>query len=113
MFPAGGMGKYGKTFEDMQRKLQKLDADLKERVVEAAAGGGMVKVKVNGHMEVQKCVLSDEAVKLNDKELLEDLIAAACNQAIQKARTQVAEETSKVATGLGVPAGMNFPGLGT
>jgi DNA-binding protein YbaB len=48
---------------------------------------------------------------LNDKELLEDLIVAATNQALQKARQQAAEETAKVATGLGLPAGMNFPGL--
>ena len=52
MFPAGGMGKYGKAFEDMQKKLQKLDVELKERVVEAASGGGMVKVKVNGAEEI-------------------------------------------------------------
>jgi hypothetical protein len=52
MFPSGGMGKYGKTFQDMQKKLQKLDVELKERVVEAAAGGGMVKVKVNGGEEI-------------------------------------------------------------
>jgi nucleoid-associated protein EbfC len=109
----GAIASMLKNLPKIRGEMEQLQGRLGQIVVEGDAGGGMVKVKVNGHMEVQKCVLSDEAIKLNDKELLEDLIAAACNQAIQKARTQVAEETSKVATGLGVPAGMNFPGLGT
>ena len=55
-------------------------------------------------------VLSDEGAKMNDKELIEDLIVAATNQALQKVRQQVAEETTKAATGLGLPPGFNLPG---
>ena len=72
----------------------------------------MVKVTVNGRMEVVQVRLSDEAARLNDREMLEDLIRAAMNQAMQKARMQVAEETSKMATGMGLPAGMTLPGMG-
>ena len=69
----------------------------------------MVKAKVNGHMEVVGFVISEEAMK--DRELLEDLIRAATNQAIQKAKAAVAEETSKMASGLGLamPPGMQLP----
>ena len=55
--------------------------------------------------------MSEEAMKTGDREMLEDLIRAAVNQAIDRARQQVAEETSKMATGLGLPEGMQLPGL--
>ena len=85
MFPAGGMGKYGKTFQDMQQKLQKLDAELKERVVEAAAGGGMVKVKVNGAEEIVDIKIEKDVINPDDKGMLEDLVLAAANEGIKKA----------------------------
>ena len=100
-----------KNLPKIRGEMEQLQGRLGQIIVEGDAGGGMVKVRVNGRLEVQACVLSDEAAKLNDKELLEDLIVAATNQALQKARQQAAEETAKVATGLGLPAGMNFPGL--
>ena len=58
-------------------------------------------------MELVACVISDEAMK--DKELLEDLVRSAVNQAMQKAKQAVAEETSKMATGLGMPGGLQLP----
>jgi DNA-binding protein YbaB len=61
-------------------------------------------------MELIKCTLSEEA--LRDKEMLEDLIAAAVNQALQRVRQSVSEETGKMATNLGLPPGMGLPGLG-
>jgi DNA-binding YbaB/EbfC family protein len=89
---------------------------LQERVgqiaVEGDAGAGMVKVKVNGRMEITACTISDEAWKLNDREMLEDLIKSAINQAIGRARQKVAEETNKMATELGLPPGMELPGMG-
>jgi hypothetical protein len=104
MFPAGGMGKYGKTFEDMQRKLQKLDADLKERVVEAAAGGGMVKVKVNGGEEVVDIKIEKDVINPDDKGMLEDLVLAAVNEGIKKAKKLREAELAKI-------TGMVMPGL--
>jgi len=100
-----------KNLPKIRGEMEQLQGRLGQITVDGDAGGGMVKVRVNGRLEVQTCVLSDEAAKLNDKELLEDLIVAATNQALQKARQQAAEETAKVATGLGPPAGMNLPGL--
>jgi DNA-binding YbaB/EbfC family protein len=101
-----------KNLPKIREEMERLQGRLAQINAEGDAGGGMVKVRVNGHMEVQACTLSDEAVKMNDKELLEDLIAAAVNQAIKRVRTLVAEETSKMASGLGLPPGMNIPNLG-
>src|SRR5438552_7330004 len=96
-----------KIKEEIERTQQRLG----QLTAEGDAGGGMVKVRVNGKMEVLGCTLSEEALKLNDGELLEDLITAAVNQALEKVRRQVAEETGKMATGLGVPAGLGLPGF--
>lgn len=98
-----------KNLPRMQEEMAKMQAGLAKIAVEGDAGGGMVKAKVNGHMELVACVISDEALK--DRELLEDLIRSAVNQAIQKAKQAVAEETSKMASGLGIglPAAIQPP----
>lgn len=104
MFPAGGMGKYGKTFQDMQAKLQKLDGELKERVVEAASGGGMVKAKVNGAEEIVDIKIEKDVINPDDKGMLEDLILAAVNEGIKKAKKLRETELAKI-------TGMMMPGL--
>ena len=104
MFPAGGMGKYGKAFEDMQKKLQKLDIELKERVVEAAAGGGMVKVRVNGAEEIVDIKIEKDVINPDDKGMLEDLVLAAANEGIKKAKKLRETELAKI-------TGMMMPGL--
>jgi hypothetical protein len=98
------MGKYGKTFQDMQQKLQKLDAELKERVVEAAAGGGMVKVKVNGAEEIVDIKIEKDVINPDDKGMLEDLVLAAVNEGIKKAKKLREAELAKI-------TGMVMPGL--
>ena len=75
-----------KNLPKMREEMQKLQERLGQITAEGDAGGGMVKAKVNGQMEVVTCVISDELMKLNDKELLEDLVRSAVNQAIQKAK---------------------------
>jgi DNA-binding YbaB/EbfC family protein len=98
-----------KNLPKMQEEMGKLQGRLAQIVADGESGGGMVKAKVNGQMEVIACVISDEALK--DKELLEDLVRSAINQAIQKARVLVAEETSKMASGMGIamPPGFQMP----
>jgi hypothetical protein len=103
---AGLMSQLPKIREEMEKFQQRVG----QLTAEGDAGAGMVKVKVNGKMEVLACTISDEAFK--DRELLEDLVAGAVNQAIGKVRQQVADETSKMALGLGLPGGLNLPGLG-
>jgi DNA-binding YbaB/EbfC family protein len=95
----------------IQEEVQQLQERIGRIVAEGDAGAGMVKVRVNGRMEVLACTLTDEAMKAGDREMLEDLIKAATNQAITRARQLVHEETGKMATGLGLPPGMGLPGL--
>jgi hypothetical protein len=104
---AGLMRHLPKIKEEMERLQQRLG----QISAEGDAGAGMVKIRVNGRMEILACHLSDEALKLGDREMLEDLIRAATNQALERVRQQTAEETNKMAAGFGIPAGLNIPGL--
>jgi DNA-binding YbaB/EbfC family protein len=96
----------------IREEMEKLQSRIAALTAEGEAGAGMVKAKVNGHMEVLRCEISDDLLKMNDREMLEDLIRGAVNQAIYNVRQLVADETSKMATGLGLPPGMNMPGVG-
>lgn len=93
----------------LKAELDKMKRSLSELVVEGSAGGGMVVARVNGNLELQGCRLSDEAMQLGDKEMLEDLIRSAVNQAMAKAKMQAAEEAQKVASAFGLPAGTGLP----
>jgi DNA-binding YbaB/EbfC family protein len=95
----------------IKEEMEKLQQRLGQLVAEGDAGAGMVKVRVNGRMEVLGYKLGEEALRGNDREMLEDLLKAATNQALEKARQLVAEETGKITEGLGLPPGMNLPGL--
>ena len=97
------------AWEAYKEEMDRLQGRLGQITAEGDAGGGMVKVSVNGRMEVTACQLSDEAMNTKDKELVEDLIKAAVNQALLRVRTQVAEETSKMASGFALPGGSNPP----
>jgi DNA-binding YbaB/EbfC family protein len=101
-----GMPQLSKLKEEMDGLQQRLG----QIAAEGDAGGGMVKVKVNGKLELVACTISAEAMA--DREMLEDLVRAAVNQALERARVQAAEETTKMAGNLGLPAGLNLPGLG-
>jgi DNA-binding YbaB/EbfC family protein len=78
---------------------------------EGTAGGGLVTVKVGGQFNVISVSISPDAMKLNDREMLEDLMAAATNAAMAKVRELIAAETAKMAGSLGLPPGM-LGGLG-
>ena len=104
---AGLMKNLPKIKEEMERLQQRLG----QITADGDAGGGMVKMRVNSRLEVLSCVISEEGMRLGDREMLEDLITAAVNQALQKARQLVTEETSKMASGLGLPPGMKLPGM--
>lgn len=90
----------------IQEEMQKFQEAVGKVTAEGTAGAGYVTVKVNGHMQVQSVRLSDEVMRLNDREMLEDLIAAAVNTAMGKAKEAVAQETAKMAGTLGLPPGM-------
>jgi nucleoid-associated protein EbfC len=110
--------KIGKMMDLMKNmpKLQAAMAEMQQKVgqisADGNAGAGMVLVTVNGRSEVTKCVISDEAVKLNDKDMLADLVMAATNMALGKARQEVASASQQMAqeAGLPIPPGM-LPGM--
>lgn len=101
-----------KNLPKIREEMGKLQERLGQITADGDAGAGMVKATVNGHLEIQHVTLSDEIVKMNDKEMMEDLIAAAVNQALKKARQLVADETGKMAAGLGMPPDMKLPDMG-
>jgi hypothetical protein len=107
-----GLGNIATLFTQLPKiksEMEKLKQKLEQIVVEGTAGGGMVCAKVSGTLQLLECRLSDEAMNLGDKEMLEDLIRAGVNQAMEKARQQAGEEARKVATSMGLPAGFNLP----
>jgi len=95
----------------LKEEMEKLQTRLGQITADGDAGAGMVRVRVNGRMEVVSCELSPDVLKPGDKEMLEDLIKAAVNQALTRVRQQAAEETSRMASGMGLPPGLNLPGL--
>lgn len=98
----------------IQEEIQKFNAQVGSITAEATTGAGYVTVKANGRMEVLAVRISDEVMRLNDREMLEDLIAAATNQALTKVREQLAQESAKMAANIGLPPGMlgGIPGMG-
>jgi nucleoid-associated protein EbfC len=99
----------------IQEEVQKFQAQVGTIIAEATSGAGLVTVKVNGRLEILSVRITEEAIKLNDREMLEDLIAAATNQALAKVRQQLADESAKMAANIGLPPGMlggGVPGLG-
>lgn len=99
------MNKMMKQAQQMQAKLATLQNELAEREVEASAGGGMIKVKVNGKQQVLSVSINKECVDPNDVATLEELVLTAMNQGIKASQDMVQQAMSKV-TG-----GMNIPGL--
>jgi hypothetical protein len=101
----GDLGNIMKQAQQLQERLSQVQDAVARRMVEASAGGGMVRVVVNGKHEVLSLTL-DPAILKEDVELVQDLVIAAVNEGIRNAQKMVAEEMTK-ATG-----GLKIPGLG-
>lgn len=111
----GNLGTFAKMMGQLPRlkeEAERMQERLEQLVAEGDAGAGMVKVRVNARMVVLSCTISPEALALNDREMLEDLLKAATNQALDKARQMMGEETGKLMGSMGLPSGLNLPGLG-
>jgi DNA-binding YbaB/EbfC family protein len=102
-FDLGKLGDLVQQAKVMQERLASLQEQVGARTVEASAGGGMVKATVNGKLEVQKVEIDPQVVESRDREMLEDLVVAAVNEAIRKAQGMMAEEMSKLTGGLKIP----------
>lgn len=104
----GGLGGLMKQAQQLQANMQKAQEELAHLEVTGEAGGGMVKVTMTGKHETRRVVI-DEKIINDDKEMLEDLIAAAINDAVNKIESVTKERFSGMATGMGLPPGMKLP----
>ena len=97
----GNMNNLMKQAQRMQRQMEETQKELEEREYTAASGGGAVEVTVSGKKEVLKVKLSEEVVDPDDIEMLEDLIAAAVNQALRQMEEDSASTMAKLTGGMG------------
>ena len=102
------MGNLMKQAQQFQTKMAKLQEELGQKTVEASSGGGMVTVVVNGQQEIVSIKIDQEVVDPEDIEMLQDLILAAVNDGLTRAKNMVNEEMGKLTGGLNLP---NIPGL--
>ncbi len=109
------LGNLMKQAQMMQERIQKTQEEAGSKIVDASSGGGMVTVTANGRMEILSIKIEKEAVDPNDVEMLQDLVAAAVNEALRKAQEMMNEEMGKITGGLGLPGlggmGGGLPGL--
>ncbi|MBF0415183.1 MAG: YbaB/EbfC family nucleoid-associated protein [Magnetococcales bacterium] len=103
------LGNILKQAQKMQGEMAKIQEKLAETTVVGQAGGGMVEITMDGKQEVRRVRIDPEVVNKDDVELLEDIIAAAFNDAQKKVQAMTQEGLSKLAGGLNLPPGFNMP----
>jgi nucleoid-associated protein EbfC len=109
----GGLGNLGeianlmKEAGKIKERFEALKCDLSSRICEGAAGGGMVKAKVNGRQEIVSIEIDSEVFGGGDKALLQDLVIAACNAALDSSREMMKQELAKITGGLN----LDIPGI--
>ena len=99
----GGMQNFMKQAQQMQTKMAKLQAELATRKLEAASGGGAVKVVVTGAQQIDSIKIDKEVVDPKDVEMLQDLILTAVNEGMKQAKALSESEMQKVTGGLSIP----------
>ncbi|ERS88792.1 MULTISPECIES: YbaB/EbfC family nucleoid-associated protein [unclassified Halomonas] len=104
----GGMGNIMKQAQEMQEKMQRVQEEVARAEVQGEAGAGMVKVTMNGRHDVSNVDI-DPSVMEEDKELLEDLLAAAVNDAVRKVEANSKAKMEEVTQGMNLPPGFKMP----
>ena len=104
----GGMGDLMRQAQKIQEQLQKAQEDLAKAEVTGESGAGMVKVVMTGRHDVRK-VSIDPSLLSEDKEMLEDLIAAAINDAVRRIEENSRQHMSSLTAGMGLPPGFKMP----
>jgi len=95
--------------QEMQEKFRQAQEELERAEVQGEAGGGLVKVVMNGKREVLRLSVDDSLFREGDKEILEDLVAAAVNDAVHKVSRMKEEKMAELAGGFQLPGGMKLP----
>lgn len=101
--PGGGMNQVLKQAKKMQQQMEQVQEEIYAREIEASAGGGAVKVKVNGRQEVLDVQIKPEVVDPEDVEMLQDLVLTAVNDALKQAQDMMSNEMGKLTGGLKLP----------
>lgn len=104
----GGMGNIMKQAQQMQANMEKAQNELADAEVIGESGAGLVKVTMNGRHDVKRVIIDPELMK-DDKEMIEDLVAAAVNDANRRVETMTQERMASVTEGMGLPPGMKLP----
>ena len=104
----GGIGNLIKQAQKMQEDMQKMQQEIADLEIEGQSGGGLVKVTMNGRHELLKVSIDDSLMK-DDREMLEDLMAAAVNDATHKLETVSKEKMGSLTNGMNLPGGMQMP----
>ncbi|MCW8829322.1 MAG: YbaB/EbfC family nucleoid-associated protein [Gammaproteobacteria bacterium] len=104
----GGLGNLMKQAQKMQEDMQRVQEELANMEITGQAGGGMVKVVMTGRHDLKR-VSIDDSLMSDDKEMLEDLIAAAVNDAVRQLEQTSQERMSGLTSGMNLPAGMKLP----
>lgn len=102
-FGGGGMAQLMKQANQMQMKMKKMQEELALKTYEGTAGGGAVKVTATGDNLLKSITIQDDVLKAGDKEMLQDLILAATNDALKTAKDTSAKEMEKITGGLNIP----------
>lgn len=103
------LGAMMKQVQEMQARMQRMQEELAQTTVMGVAGGGMVSVTVTGKGETTDVEIDDSLLKPEEKEILEDLLVAACNDARVKMEELMAEKMKEATGDLPLPPGMNLP----
>jgi len=104
----GGLGKMMKQAQEMQANMQKAQEELANMEVTGQSGGGMVTVVMTGRHDVRRVTI-DDSLMGDDKEMLEDLLAAAVNDAVRQVETTSQEKMASMTAGLNLPGGFKMP----
>jgi len=104
----GGLGNLMKQAQEMQANMQRAQEEIARLEVTGESGGGLVKVTMNGKHEVRRVAIDDSLVG-DDKDMLEDLVAAAVNDAVHRIEAESKERMTGLTAGLNLPPGMKLP----